>query len=95
MKNLFVGNLSSNLTPDELRTLFQTYGAVEEVEIITNPNTTVEMTNDMDARNAIASLNGATVWGNPLKVEEAQPKLERPDELGNRHAKDADGSGPE
>lgn len=53
------------------------------------------MTNDMDARNAIASLNGATVWGNPLKVEEAQPKLERPDELGNRHAKDADGSGPE
>lgn len=102
MKNLFVGNLSSNLTPDELRTLFQTYGAVEEVEIITNPNARysrgfafVEMTNDMDARNAIASLNGATVWGNPLKVEEAQPKLERPDELGNRHAKDADGSGPE
>lgn len=53
------------------------------------------MTNDMDARNAIASLNGVTVWRNPLKVEEAQPKLERPDELGNRHAKDADGSGPE
>ena len=76
MKNLFVGNLSSNLTPDELRTLFQTYGAVEEVEIITNPNARysrgfacVEMTNDMDARNAIASVNGATVCGNPLKVE--------------------------
>jgi RNA recognition motif-containing protein len=102
LKNLFVGNLSSNLTPDELRTLFQTYGAVEEIEIITNPNTRysrgfafVEMTNDMDAINAIASLNGTTVWGNPLKVEEAKPKLERHEELGNRHAKDADGSAPE
>jgi RNA recognition motif-containing protein len=84
LKNLFVGNLSSNLTPDELRTLFQTYGAVEEVEIITDPNTRysrgfayVEMANDMDAVSAIVSLNGTTVWGNPLKVEEAKPKLER------------------
>jgi RNA recognition motif-containing protein len=84
LKNLFVGNLSSNLTPDDLRTLFQTYGAVEEVEIITDPNTRysrgfayVEMANDMDAISAIVSLNGTTVWGNPLKVEEAKPKLER------------------
>lgn len=101
MKNLFVGNLSSNLTPDELRTLFQTYGAVEEVEIVTNPNTRyscgfafVGMTNDMDAINAIASLNGTTVWGNLLKVEEAQLKCERREELGC-HARAADGSARE
>jgi RNA recognition motif. (a.k.a. RRM, RBD, or RNP domain) len=39
MTNLFVGNLASNRTPDELRTLFQTYGSVEGVEIMTDPQT--------------------------------------------------------
>ncbi|MBZ5707002.1 MAG: hypothetical protein LAN63_16775 [Acidobacteriia bacterium] len=34
MKDIFVGNLSSNLTPDELRTLFESYGAVERIEIV-------------------------------------------------------------
>jgi RNA recognition motif-containing protein len=37
MTNLFVGNLASNRTPDELRTLFQTYGSVEGVKIMTDP----------------------------------------------------------
>jgi RNA recognition motif-containing protein len=102
LKNLFVGNLSSNLTPDELRTLFQTYGAVEEVEIITDPNTGysrgfafVEMTNDIDAINAVVSLNGTPVWGKPLKVKEAKPRLERRGEVHNRHAEDAGGCAPE
>jgi len=81
--NIFVGNLSSNLTPDELRMLFQGYGAVERIEIVTDVNTRysrgfafVEMTNDAEARKAVSNLNGATVWGNPLKVEEARPKLQ-------------------
>ena len=39
MTNVFVGNLASNRTPDELRTLFQTYGPVEGVKIITDPET--------------------------------------------------------
>jgi RNA recognition motif-containing protein len=102
LKNLFVGNLSSNLTPDELRTLFQTYGAVEEVEIITNPNTRysrgfafVGMTNDMDAINAIASLNGTAVWGNTLKVELAEPKVDPREELRNRVPKKRGGCVPE
>lgn len=102
MKNLFVGNLSSNLTPDELRSLFQTYGTVEEVEIITDPNTRysrgfafVQMTNDIDAINAVVSLNGTTIWGNPLKVEEAKPRLERREEVGNRRAEDAGDCAPE
>jgi len=84
MKNIFVGNLSSNLTPDELRTLFETYGAVERIEIVTDVNTRysrgfafVEMTKDVEALKAVSNLNGTTVWGNPLKVEEARPKLQR------------------
>jgi RNA recognition motif-containing protein len=81
VKNIFVGNLSSNLTPDELRTLFQSYGVVEEVEIMTNVKTGysrgfafVGMTNDLEAAKAVSDLNGTTVWGKPLKVEEARPK---------------------
>jgi len=102
LKNLFVGNLSSNLALDELRTLFQTYGAVEEVEIITDPNTGysrgfafVEMTNDVAAMEAVVSLNGTTVWGNPLKVEEAKPRLESREEPGKSPAGDAGGCHPE
>lgn len=84
MKNIFVGNLTSNLTPDELRTLFASYGAVERIEIVTDVNTRysrgfafVEMTNDTEALKAVSNLNGTTVWGNPLKVEEARPKFQR------------------
>ena len=79
-----VGNLSSNLTPDELRTLFQSYGTVERIEIVTDASThysrgfaLVEMKNDLEAARAVSNLNGRTVWGKPLKVEEARPKLQR------------------
>jgi RNA recognition motif-containing protein len=65
MPNLFVGNLASNRTPDELRTLFQAYGSVEGVEIMTDPLTrysrgfaVVRMTNDLEAKKAISDLNG-------------------------------------
>ena len=82
MKNIFVGNLSSNLTPDELRILFQSYGAVERIEIVTDVNTRysrgfafVEMTNDIDAIQAVSTLNGTSVWGKLLKVEEARAQL--------------------
>jgi RNA recognition motif-containing protein len=91
VKTIFVGSLSSNLTPDELRILFQAYGAVEQIEIMTDINTGysrgfafVGMTNDLEAATAIASLNGRPVWGNPLKVEEAQPKLQHSKSASNR-----------
>ncbi len=84
MKSIFVGNLSSNLTPDELRTLFQSYGAVERIEIVTDVNTGysrgfafVGMTDDIDAAKAVSILDGTTVWGKPIKVEAARSKLQR------------------
>lgn len=84
MKSIFVGNLASNMTPDELRTLFEAYGAVAHVNIVTDSATGysrgfafVEMTSDEDARTAITSLNGTTLCGRTLKVEEARPRLER------------------
>jgi RNA recognition motif-containing protein len=82
MTNVFVGNLASNRTPDELRILFQTYGPVEGVEIMTDPETRysrgfafVEMTNDLEAKKAISHLNGVIFGGKPIRVEESRTRL--------------------
>jgi RNA recognition motif-containing protein len=84
MTNLFVGHLASNTTPDELRELFQTYGPVEGVEIMTHPETRyslgfafVEMTNHLEAKQAISCLNGVLVCEKPIRVEESRPRLVR------------------
>lgn len=82
MTSVFVGNLASNRTPDELRTLFQTFGIVQAVEIVTDPETRysrgfafVEMANDLEAMKAISHLNGVVLWGKSIRVEESRPKL--------------------
>ena len=82
MTSIFVGNLASNRTPDELRKLFQTYGPVEGVEIMTDPKTRysrgfafVEMTNHLEAKRAISDLNGVILWGKPIRVEESRTWL--------------------
>ena len=82
MTNVFVGNLTSNRTPDELRQLFQTYGLVDAVEIMTDPETHysrgfafVEMRNDLEARNAISHLDGAVLWGKPIQVQACLPQV--------------------
>jgi RNA recognition motif-containing protein len=82
MTNVFIGNLASNRTPDELRKLFQAYGPVTAVEIATDPETRysrgfafVEMRDDLDARRAIMHLDGVVLWGKPIQVEACLPKL--------------------
>ena len=82
MTSVFIGNLASNRTPDELRTLFQTYGPVEAVEIVTDPETRysrgfafVEMTNALEAKQAILKLNGLVLWGKSIHVEELDQSL--------------------
>jgi transformer-2 protein len=82
MTNVFVGNLSSNRTPDELLSLFQTYGLVDAVEIMTDPETrysrgfaVVEMRNDLDARKAISHLNGVVLWGRSIQVQVCRSKI--------------------
>lgn len=82
MTNLFVGNLASNRTPDDLRRVFQTYGSVERVEIMTDPETrysrgfaSVEMSNDLEAKKAISHLNGVILWGKSIRVEKFRPRL--------------------
>jgi RNA recognition motif-containing protein len=84
MANIYVGNLSFQTTEDELRDLFAAYGAVDQVNIITDRVTGrprgfafVEMSDQSAARAAIDALNGTEIGGRALTVNEARPKAER------------------
>jgi cold-inducible RNA-binding protein len=84
VKNIFVGNLSFNTQEDELRQIFETYGQVDRVSIMTDRDTGrsrgfgfVEMTNNEDGEKAIAALNGSQFGGRTINVNEARPKTER------------------
>jgi RNA recognition motif-containing protein len=84
LKNIFVGNLDFNTSEDELRQLFEAYGQVDRVAIMTDRDTGrsrgfgfVEMSSAEDGEKAIAALNGSQVGGRTLNVNEARPKPER------------------
>jgi cold-inducible RNA-binding protein len=84
VKNIFVGNLNFNTSEDELRQLFEAYGQVDRVSIMTDRDTGrsrgfgfVEMSSSEDGEKAIAALNGSQVGGRTLNVNEARPKPER------------------
>ncbi len=80
--NIYVGNLSWNLTEEDLSNLFTPYGEVVSAKIVTdkfNNNRSkgfgfVEMTNDTEGQAAIAALNGSEVDGRNIVVNESQPK---------------------
>jgi RNA recognition motif-containing protein len=85
LKSIFVGNLSFGTTEDELRTLFENYGAVSRVSIMMDRETGrsrgfafVEMSNDEEAESAISGVNGSSLGGRTLNVNEARPRPERP-----------------
>jgi RNA recognition motif-containing protein len=84
VKNIFVGNLSFNTNEDELRQMFEAYGQVDRVSIMTDRDTGrsrgfgfVEMASNEDGEKAIAGLNGSQIGGRTLNVNEARPKTER------------------
>ncbi len=81
MKNIFVGNLSFNTNEDELRQIFESYGQVDRVSILTDRDTGrsrgfgfVEMSSDEDGDKAITALNGSQFGGRTINVNEARPK---------------------
>jgi cold-inducible RNA-binding protein len=84
MKNIFVGNLSFGATEDAVRALFEAYGTVDRVNVVTDRDTGrargfgfVEMSNDAEGEKAIAALNGRELDGRALNVNEARPKEDR------------------
>jgi len=84
LKNIFVGNLDFSVREEAIRSLFETYGTVERVSIMTDRETGrsrgfafVEMTNEGEAERAISALNGTDMSGRALNVNEARPKTDR------------------
>lgn len=84
MKNIFVGNLSFQTAESDLRSAFEQYGEVLRVNMVTDRETGrargfafVEMANSDEAERAIAEMNGKSVEGRKLTVNEARPKTER------------------
>ena len=82
---LYVGNLSFNTTENELQELFAQAGTVQEVSLMQDKFTGksrgfafVTMSSEEDAQNAISKLNGQTVEGRALTVNEARPREPRP-----------------
>src|SRR5438445_6473358 len=81
MKNIFVGNVSFQTSEQQIRSLFETHGTVDRVNVVTDRDTGqargfafVEMSNTSEGDQAIAALNGTDVDGRTLNVNEARPK---------------------
>ena len=84
MKNIFVGNLSYNVAENAIRSLFEEYGTVDRVSVVTDRDTGqqkgfafVEMSVDAEGDRAIESLSGRELNGRALTVNEARPKADR------------------
>ena len=83
--NIYVSNLSFNVTDEDLKEFFTPYGEVSSAKVIMDKFTGksrgfgfVEMSDDEVAKKAIAELDGGTVDGRTVKVTEARPKESSP-----------------
>jgi len=84
MKNIYVGNLNFQTTEEELHNLFARHGKVDQVSLPRDPATGrsrsfafVEMPDDAEAEKAIRELNGSTLRGRAIAVNEARPRVAR------------------
>jgi len=82
--NIFVGNLSFTATDQDIRQLFEQYGVVDEIRVITDRDTGrskgfgfVEMPDSQAAKAAMAGLQGKELDGRALTVNEAKPREPR------------------
>ena len=82
-KKVYVGNLSFQMSENDIRSAFETFGSVESVNLITDRDTGrskgfafVVMSED-DANKAIEQLNGSQLNGRAITVNEAKPMVKR------------------
>lgn len=92
--NIFIGNLSYNVTEDDLRQAFETFGQVTSATVIKDEKSGrskgfgfVEMSVQAEAQSAIEVLNGKALKGRTITVNEARPHSD------NRRVKDRDRGG--
>lgn len=83
--NIYVGNLSFDVTENDLKEAFAEFGEIQSVAIIKDKFSGesrgfgfVEMTNKDEAEKAINALNGKEIKGREIKVNEARPRSDRP-----------------
>ncbi|MGB9772747.1 MAG: RNA recognition motif domain-containing protein [Bacteroidota bacterium] len=81
---IFVGNLSREVTDDDLRQAFEAFGKVETATVVKDRFTGegrgfgfVEMPPTSEAQSAISGMNGKELKGRAVNVNEARPKEER------------------
>ena len=81
--NIFVGNLSRDVTEEDLQSAFAAFGAIATVSVIKDKFTGeargfgfVEMPNKAEAQAAIAGLNGKELKGQAINVNEARPRTD-------------------
>ena len=92
--NVYVGNLAYEVTDDDLRIAFESYGEVSSASVIRDKFSHqskgfgfVEMPRQADAETAIKELNGTDLKGRTLTVNQARPRSEGPrrnDNYGSR-----------
>jgi cold-inducible RNA-binding protein len=82
--NIYVSNIAYNATTEDLRQLFESYGAVDTIRIITDRDTGqsrgfgfVEMPDSTAAKAAIQGVQGKDLAGRTLTVNEARPREPR------------------
>ena len=83
--NIFVGNLPYGVTDTELRHAFEAHGTVSSASVILDKFTGksrgfgfIEMPNQAEGQAAVAALNGKDIQGRAMRVNEAQPREDRP-----------------
>ena len=79
--NIYVGNLSYEVTEEDLRAAFEAHGHVESANVIKDMYSGrsrgfgfVEMSVDTEGQSAIDELNGKELKGREIKVSEARPR---------------------
>lgn len=93
--SIYVGNLSYEVTQDDLTTVFTEYGSVKRVQLPTDRETGrmrgfgfVEMGTEAEEAAAIEALDGAEWMGRDLKVNKAKPREERGGRRNNSFSRD-------
>ncbi len=112
MINIYVGNLPYSVNSNELRETFEEFGDVDSAEVIFDRRTKrsrgygfVEMADEEAGLRAIEALNGSDYKGRELRVDESQPREQKPqrsqkddrsgnrDRGGSKEADDTNGGG--
>ena len=91
MMNIYIGNLAYSVTEAELEEAFAQFGEVTSTKLILDKFSGqskgfgfVEMADDQEGREAIEQLNGSSMKGRAVKVNEARPREDKPRSGGGR-----------